>query len=516
MRPFTFISICLLSFITVAWGQTASLRGQVKDESGALVPRPKVTITTRTNSSPITVAGDSTGVYTFMGLKPGSYKVSAAAPSLASHEPVPIDLVSGPQTLDLILKVAATQQQVTVNDDAATGVSTDPAANSSAIVLKGDDLAALADNPDDLAADLQALAGPSAGPGGGSIFIDGFSGGELPPKESIREIRINQNPFSPEYDKLGFGRIEIFTKPGADKYRGTVDYNFAQQFWNSRNPYAPTKAPLLLHEFEGGGGGPLGKRASFTLDAQRNMVDNGFIVNAVTVNPKTFAIQPYSAIYKTPQRFTRLSPRFDLALSDNQTLSIRYTFTTANINGGGIGTFDLPSRGYLVEYTHQTAQITETAVLGTAVNEIRFQYYRGANHTTAFNDTPALQVLGAFNDNGSAVGHSADTQSSYEFQNATSMLKGAHSIRFGVRLREQVDDNVSPNNFNGAFTFGGGLGPDINGAGAACPNHFDRTVSPDADPSSPGTFASPDPSLRWGCHAIQHFDRHSSALRETV
>src|ERR1700722_20303286 len=52
--------------------------------------------------------------------------------------------------------------------------------------------------PNDLQEDLQALAGPSAGPNGGSLFIDGFSGGELPAKQSIREIRINQNPFSPE------------------------------------------------------------------------------------------------------------------------------------------------------------------------------------------------------------------------------------------------------------------------------------------------------------------------------
>ena len=97
------------------------------------------------------------------------------------------------------------------------------------VVLRGDDLDALSDDPDDLLSDLQALAGPSAGPNGGSIFIDGFSGGELPPKESIREIRINQNPFSPEYDKLGYGRIEIFTKPGTDKYHGTVNYNFAER-----------------------------------------------------------------------------------------------------------------------------------------------------------------------------------------------------------------------------------------------------------------------------------------------
>ena len=56
------------------------------------------------------------------------------------------------------------------------------------------------DDPDELEAALQALAGPSAGPNGGQIYIDGFTGGRLPPKEAIREIRINSNPFSAEYD----------------------------------------------------------------------------------------------------------------------------------------------------------------------------------------------------------------------------------------------------------------------------------------------------------------------------
>ena len=114
----------------------------------------------------------------------------------------------------------------------------------------------MSDNPEDLQSDLEALAGPAAGPGGGSIFIDGFSSGELPAKESIREIRINQNPFSPEFDKLGLGRIEIFTKPGTDKFHATIGYNFANQFWNSRNPYSGPKAPFSLHEFENSFSGP--------------------------------------------------------------------------------------------------------------------------------------------------------------------------------------------------------------------------------------------------------------------
>src|SRR6516164_6324835 len=103
------------------------------------------------------------------------------------------------------------------------GVVTD---ETGAVILKGADLDALSDDPEDLQADLLALAGPSAGPNGGTIFVDGFSGSDLPPKESIREIRINQNPFSPEYDRIGFGRIEILTKPGTDKLRGAASYNY--------------------------------------------------------------------------------------------------------------------------------------------------------------------------------------------------------------------------------------------------------------------------------------------------
>jgi hypothetical protein len=81
------------------------------------------------------------------------------------------------------------------------------------IDLKSEGLEALSDNPEDLRAELQPLAEPAAGRNGGQIYIDGFTGGRLPPKESIREIRINQSPFPAAYDRLSFSRTEIFTKP---------------------------------------------------------------------------------------------------------------------------------------------------------------------------------------------------------------------------------------------------------------------------------------------------------------
>jgi hypothetical protein len=449
--------IATFLFVSCLFAQNATLRGRVTDESGAIVPGAIVKLSGPGGSK--TVTADESGLYSFAGLTPGNYTVEASAPRLA-QTPAKVNLNVGARALDLVLKVARTTEKVTVQEDARPTLSLDSSNNASAVVLRGQDLEALSDNPDDLQADLQALAGPAAGPNGGAIFVDGFSGGELPPKQSIREIRINQNPFSPEYDKLGYGKIEIFTKPGADKYRGTVNYNFAKDFWNSRNPYSPQKAPFLLDEFEGDGGGPLTKRASFTVDAQRNMVDNGSITNAVTLNPQTLRIQPFTGTLTTPGRFTKVTPRVDYQLSDNHTLMFRYGVTHSDVTDNGIGGFDLASRGYHSQFTNQTVQAAETAVIGTAVNETRFQYYRSATQSIANTAGPALQVLGSFNGGSSPVGSTFDTQNSYELQNYTSMLKGKHSWRFGVRLRGQTDDNVSPQNFGGTFTFGGtGLAP---------------------------------------------------------
>ena len=442
-----------------AFAQTVSVRGQITDESGAVIPGAKVVLRGPGGAVKTANAG-ADGSYSFAGLTPGEHEMQASAPELAMPRPIRVTLRAGNQVLNLQLKVAATAQQVTVRENAGPAVSADPSNNASALVLRGDDLQALADDPDDLAADLQALAGPAAGPNGGSIYIDGFSGGQIPPKESIREIRINQNPFSPEYDKLGYGRIEIFTKPGADKFRGTVTYNFGDDFWNTRNPYAAEKAPFVLHEFGGGLSGPMGRKTSFTFDMRRDAIDNGAIINGVTLDPQTLAvIDPFTDVFGVPQRRTTLTPRVDRQLSPNHTLTIRYGFTRTDIRDAGVGSFNLVSRGYHLQSTSHTAQIAETAVLGARViNELRFQFYGSDTSSIANTAAPALQVLGSFNGGGAQVGHASSSEKMYELQNYTSVLRGAHSFRFGLRLRGDVLDDTAPTNFGGTFVFGGGGG----------------------------------------------------------
>jgi hypothetical protein len=449
--PWLFAILCAPLF-----AQTASVRGLITDESGAVIPAAKVSLTAADGKVKTTTAAND-GTYSFTGLAPGEYGLQAAAPELTMPQPVKIVLRGGSQVLNLQLKVAATTQQVTVQESGGPVVSADPANNASALVIRGDDLQALSDDPEDLASDLQALAGPAAGPSGGSIFIDGFSGGQLPPKESIREIRINQNPFAPEFDKLGYGRIEIFTKPGADKFRGTGSYNFGDDFWNTRNPYAAQKAPFLLKEYGGSLSGPLDKKASFTLDVQRHSVNNGAIIHGITLDPATLAvIDPFTDVFLVPQRRIVVTPRVDYQLTPNQTLTARYAFSRTDIADSGVGSFNLTPLGYHYQLTSHTAQIADTAVIGThVINETRFQFYRAETSRNANSSGPEIQVLGAFNNGGATVGHGYDAGNDYEWQNYTSVLHGSHSLKFGVRLRASTVDDTSPTNYNGTFIFGG-------------------------------------------------------------
>jgi len=460
---------CLVTLAAMAWAQngTATLRGIVTDSSGSYVPNAKVTLTGPAgnpsgNPGAAKMAdADGSGAYRFLNLAPGEYAVQASAPQLTQGTPAKIALTGGVQVLNLRLSIETVVQTVTVEDNAAPTVNTDAANNASAMVLAGNDLDAVSDNPEDMMADLQALAGPSAGPDGGSVYVDGFSNGELPPKESIREVRINSNPFSPEYDRLGFGRIEITTKPGADRFRGNLNYNLGDDVWNGRNPYSATKAPLLLNEWENTITGPLGKRTSFSLDANQNNVDNGAIINAVVLDPATLMASPLMQNYKVIQKRTRINPRIDRQLSANNTFTLRYSLTLGDLEGPGIGGFNLTSRGYHTVYALTTVQAMDTIVAGPAIFDLRFRYYRNAGTVTPYGDSPATLVLGSFTSGGSTLGRNLDTFNGYESHNDASVVHGTHLFKFGIRLRDEFDHDTTPLNFNGTFTFSGGLAPEL-------------------------------------------------------
>src|ERR1700733_13810285 len=207
--------------VVLGQGPTGTLQGRVLDPSGAVIPQAQVTVTSASGKT-VSATADAAGSYQVRELAAGDYTVNATTPGFAPFAAT-VTVASGQaKTLNIAMQIQAEKQQVEVESDAPT-VDTSPDQNANAVVLKGKDLDAFSADPDKLENKLQALAGPAAGPNGGEIYIDGFTGGQIPPKSSIREIRINQNPFSAEFDRLGYGRIEILTKPGTDKLHGQIE-----------------------------------------------------------------------------------------------------------------------------------------------------------------------------------------------------------------------------------------------------------------------------------------------------
>ena len=448
----TLMTSVFFSGLLFAQTDDLSLRGQVTDPSGAVVPAVTVTLTgpdgtireTQTNRE---------GRYVFHGLAPGNHTLRIQVTGFVGVEVPNVVIAAGqPQTMDVQLVVSAERQRVTVKGEGAE-VSVSPTSTVGAVVLKGTDLNALSDNPDDLQDELLALAGPAAGPNGGEIFIDGFTEARMPPKQSIREIRVNQSPFAAEYDRLGFGRIEIFTKPGTDNFHGQASFEFGDSVFNSRNPFAPNKPPYQTRRFEGNLGGPLGKKASFFLDAERRDVGEVATVSALTLD-EAFNVAPFSQAVLNPTWRTELSPRVDYQLSPKNTLVARYSFSRRGSENNGVGEFSLPSQGYDDRSTFQSFQVTDTIMVSDrVVNETRAQYMRQRFAQTGDNSLPTISVLAAFTDGGITGGPNWTHHDHYEIQNMTSMTAGKHFVKWGGRLRGVKFWDQTLEGYNGRFTF---------------------------------------------------------------
>jgi Carboxypeptidase regulatory-like domain len=454
------IAIVLGGCTVVGQQVTASLRGQVSDEHGDRIVNAKLTAMSASGVHRTTATNEG-GAFSFDGLMPGKYIVQASAPGFETYETTAIVVATKrTEVLRITLKVAPLKQDVAVQLERP--LNTDLDNNTGAIVLRNTELDALPDDPDLLVAALKALAGTAGGPDGGEIFVDGFAAGRTPPKGSIREVRINQNPFSAEFDRPGFGRIEIFTKASASKFAGSAFLNFNDESLNSRNPFALNRPQFSYRLYGGNVTGPLaGKNASFFVDYDRRDIDDNAVINAVFLDQalKVTALQQVAPV---PRRRTSFSPRFDWQANTNHTLVGRYTNTSNEINGLGVGDFSLLSRAYDSTSRQQTVQLTETSVLNRRlINEIRFQFSHDTLQLKDNSSGPSIVVLDSFLGGSSPVGLAESTRGRFELGDYVTFTLGKHVLRVGARLRRISITDLSAYNYDGTFTYAGGLAPQL-------------------------------------------------------
>ena len=452
----TFALLCLLTLLSAQAASAqggapalGTLSGTVVDPTGARVPGATLQLSGKAGHRSLTT--DGLGHF-LAHLPAGSYALDISAGGFLPLEREGVVVSpSGRAELLLTLTVGSTGTEVNVNSTAQA--STAEADNMTAIVLSGAKLQALSDDESTFQQQVNAMAlgGDS---GSTQLIVDGFTGGRFPPKTAIREIRINSNPFSAEYDSLGFGRIEIFTRPGANKLHGSFDLSGTNESFNARNPYnAGVQPPYRDLFYEGNLNGPLGSKTSFFLADERTDQQNDAVVDAVTLGANNLSL-PTSTAVPSPQTDNTFSLRMDRQLGATNVVTGRYEVSTNHQINSGVGLLVLPSEGVTTGSATQTLQLSDTQTVGTrTVVETRFEFIRTRSQQTPNSNAPALIVEGSFSGGGSPSQASSDHADHYELQEYVSHARGNHLLRLGGRFRDNREANTSTGNYNGVFTF---------------------------------------------------------------
>lgn len=442
------LALCMM--FSQAAAKPSTVRGVVSDTSGAVLPGADVALSGGLANSVVQARID--GSFVFLNVAAGKYILKVEYPGL---EPVEQEVsVAQGGTIDLTIRLRpqTLAQNVTVTEDRGAELSLEPDKTAGGIAIKSTELDALPDNPDDLLTMLQTLAGQGAN---GQILVDNFSGGQIPSKNTIKEIKINQDPFSAAYDWAGFGRIEIVTKPGGETFHGSVGLTDSAAAFNSRNPYAANKADYVYRMFTANAGNSFKTRGSYGFDFYHLTSNNTALINAVTLDSNLAPAMIRKSVV-VPRSDISGTGRLDYQISSAHTFTGSYRYLRSRRDNNGIGQYSLESRAFPSSNRLSELHLTETGALSNnVVTDVRVGYTSAASYQFGNTSAPSIIVSGAFNSGSAQTGQASHISDLLEIQSNTTVVHGVHSIRFGARLRYNPITDVAPSNFGGTFSFFG-------------------------------------------------------------
>ncbi len=432
------------------------LAGTVVDTTGALIPGASLTL----DAGAARTSGND-GRFRFPCVPAARHHLTVAAPGFA---PLELNVANNAADLTLTLTPSASAE-INVQADAADLAT--PLGGPNGTTLAGNQLQALADDPDDLTRELQQLAAASgSNPANATISVDGFqSDSPLPPKSSIAFIKVNPDLFSAEYRQPPYegGRIEIYTKPGASAFHGALFTTNSSQWMNARDPFSLSRAAIGKQRYGFELNGPVRKAGSnFSVALEHRGIDDFAVVNAVTLDPSGNQTSTVANV-PTPQRLWVGTARVDWQLGPKNIAFVAYSANVNHLANVGVGGIALAETGYdSGTYDHTLRFSDVTTVSPRLLHEARVSLDWRGETDVPVSSAPQVVVSGSFTGGGASLGQQRISEFRTEWDDDIILTAKNHNLKAGLQLFTYGEQRTLATNFNGSYTFGGGPAPVLN------------------------------------------------------
>ena len=419
----------------------AQLRVVVLDETGAGIPSAHITVTPPAGA-PVNATADERGIAVVPSLPIGNVQLRVDAQGFATYA-APLTIRRGGNNQTVTLKIEGFQEQVVVDD---TAVTQETGSAETTKVLDEAVIEQLPDDPDELQALLEQMAG-----GVGAVFrVNGFTGGRLPNREDIRQIRFRTNSFAADNHDAGRVQVEIITRPNVQAWNGNLNANIRNDIFNARDAFAATKTPQNIARIGGGMRGPIvARKTSLRLNLERNESNTAANIYALTPDGG-----PLLGFVSSPSHNTFGTVGIEHALTDMQTLRVEYQRQQNMVRNGGVGGFNLPERANNRENGNGQLRMQVQGLFGrSTLNEFHVEIRDTWNNQISVSSAPSVNVLDAFNAGGSGINTQSNQRTFNIEDNLDFTIGRKHATRVGIDLFGGRYRYFDARNAAGTFTF---------------------------------------------------------------
>jgi len=475
------------------WAQSeiggASVNGTITDPQNAMIAGAKVTV--KSTATGLTRSTDTTdaGLYQ-LGLPVGTYDMTVEAKGFSKAEVKNIHLTVGAvATVNVPLQVGSVTETVAVSAETpaveTTRSSTATSVSERAVAdlpVNGRNFIDFTTMTPGVVKDPTTSRSGDLSFGGqrgtaNSLLVDGGDSNNLffgqatgrtgfrPyafSQDAVQEFQVSANSFPAEVGRAGGGVINMITKSGTNQFHGAAFEFYRDKGMNANtftnNRIGAKKSPYHFNQVGGSLGGPIRKdKVFFFLNYDQQLNNSTQVLTPPTL--PTAAQLPVFAKYLTPyplgiQNKVALA-KVDMDLTDRDRVSVRYNLSRyVGVNGeSATGTSALEHTGDQQVTTDNIAGAFTHIFGPSTVWETRFSFVRDNEPGLANTTGPEVNILNGISFGALSIDPRYTNTRGYQPTSNVSIVKGTHTIKFGLDFNFLRAANYFPGNFAGSYTF---------------------------------------------------------------